>query len=126
MPVDFSALVLRPAMDTFARVCTFYPQASQPNTIDTDHPYGVPYKNRGIFTTTAFDVPMQDGMIFSDQKTELGIKLNDFVIPPARDDRVVVDGAGYFKISDADIDGQGGMKLALRRTSPDENLPALP
>ena len=29
--MDFSALVLAPGMNAFARVCTFYPRVSQPD-----------------------------------------------------------------------------------------------
>ena len=31
--MDFSSLVLAPGMNTFARVCTFYPRVSQPDTV---------------------------------------------------------------------------------------------
>lgn len=124
MPIDFEALVLGPCMDTFARLCTFYPRSS----VDTDHPDGVPYQGRAIFSSASFDVVMMEQLPFSDQKTEIGIKLGDYVDVgvPDRDDRVRVPGSPLtFFISDTSIDGQGGMKLQLRKTEPDEALAEL-
>lgn len=121
MPVDFSRLVLRPAMTTFAIAVTVYPSRSQPAGVDSEYPDGRPYAARGVFATTPMDVQLEGDTIFSDQKTTLGIRLEEFEVPPMKDDRVVVKGATYW-IADVDVDGQGGADLLLRRTAPDEQL----
>lgn len=112
MPIDFSSAVLFPCMQTFARVVTFDPVVSRPNS--------APYVGRAIFTTSEYDVLSADGGLFSDQKTWLGYRLADFTGPPpmARD-LVTTDDGRRFIIDDIDVDGQGGAKAKLRLITPD-------
>ena len=116
--IDFSALVLAPGMAVFGREVIITPTVSQP--------LAAPYAARGVFTSTSQDVPMQDGSVLCDQKTTLDIRLAEFPARPEQNDRVTIsdDGVEYagvtFWIAATDIDGQGGMKLTLRRTAPEE------
>ena len=54
--MDFSSLVLAPGMNTFARVCTFYPRVSQPDTVTDEFPNGAPYLGRGVYSSRPIDV----------------------------------------------------------------------
>jgi hypothetical protein len=108
--IDFDRLCLVPAQQTFGKPCVLTPLKSQP-----DNP--VPYVMRGIFTSRAYDVAMQDGSIFSDQQTTLGIRLAEFDVVPARGDTILLNGINYW-ILDIDYDGQGGGLLSLRLTPP--------
>jgi len=117
MPIDFSALVLTPCMDTFARSIVVDPIASRPGE--------PPYQTRGIYSSTPFDVQTIEGSLFSDQKTIIGIRLADFIGPPpqSRDVVTVLGGFGmttdrrYF-VDDVDEDGQGGAILTVRFITP--------
>lgn len=115
MPVDFSALVLLPAMNTFAIL-----ESNIECDPVTSRPGAAPYPMRGIFTTTELDVVGLDGGIVSDQKTTLGIRLAEFITgpPPDRRDHVTIKGVRYF-IDDMHHDGQGGAVLTLRLLEPD-------
>ena len=113
MPVDFSSLVLGPCLATFARDVTVYPVAS--NGV-------VSYRARGIFSSNPVDVVMQDGAIFSDVKTTLGIKLSEFEIPIVVGDRIEI-GAVMYWTGDIDNDGQGGASITLRSTQTPRELP---
>ena len=110
MPVDFNALVLAPAMATFAKAVVIYP-------VSGDGVVGFPA--RGVFTSVPIDVQMQDGGIFSDQRTSLGMKADDLLFPLAMRDRIEVDGVMYW-VGDIDNDGQGGLMIELRKTAPPE------
>jgi hypothetical protein len=111
--VDFDRLVLSPASDIFSIKVRFTPLVSSPGDPAFDL--------RGVFSSTAVDVTMQDDTIFSDQQTSLGVRLRDF--PKARPDRgdlvEITDtmhpmvGRQYW-IGDCDEDGQGGLMLLLR------------
>lgn len=119
--MDFSSLVLAPGMNAFARVCTFYPRASQPTTVSDAQPNGAPFVGRGVYSSRPVDVQMQDGTIFSDQETSLGIRLAEFTVPPEIGDRIKVDGVeGLYWVGDIDTDGQGGAVILLRNTAPQE------
>ena len=119
--MDFSSLVLAPGLNTFARVCTFYPRVSQPDTVTDEFPNGAPYLGRGVYSSRPIDVQMQDGTVFSDQESSLGIRLAEYPIPPDIGDRIKVDGAeGLYWVGDVDTDGQGGATILLRNTAPQE------
>ncbi|WP_166304290.1 head-tail joining protein [Bradyrhizobium sp. 2S1] len=119
--MDFSSLVLAPGMNAFARVCTFYPRVSQASTVSADNPNGAPYVGRGVYSSRPVDVQMQDGTIFSDQETSLGIRLAEFPVAPEIGDRIKVDGIdGLYWVGDVDTDGQGGATILLRNTAPQE------
>jgi hypothetical protein len=114
--VNFDALVLSPCEDIFAIACTFTQLASDPGA--------PPFVARGVYSSGAIDVGMQDDTIFKDQETSLGIRLRDFAVAPGRGDLVEVTDASHpafgakFWIGDSDLDGQGGAKLLLRTQEP--------
>lgn len=116
--IDFDAIVLNPCEDIFSIVCKF--------TFEQTKPEAAPAVVRGIYSSDAFDVAMQDGTIFSDQRTKLGIRLRDFpggVLPDRGDLVEIIDqrhpayGNRYW-IGDSDLDGQGGAMLLLRTQHP--------
>jgi hypothetical protein len=117
MPIDFSQLVLMPCMNTFARAITIDPIASRPGQ--------PPYDTRGVYSSIPFDVQTIEGTLVGDQKTTIGIRLQDFIGPPplARDLVTVQGGFGlttdrrYF-IDDVRYDGQGGAVLTIRFITP--------
>ena len=116
MGIDFSTLVLLPGMTTFAISVTVRPEVSQPGAPD--------YAARGVFSSGPTDVQMQDGTIFSDQQTTLGIRLREWSVPPVNGDRITPtegEAAGTtFWVADSSLDGQGGMTITLRKTDPPE------
>jgi hypothetical protein len=114
--IDFDALVLKPAGDIFQIVVTYTPTASQP---------GAPaFVTNGVYSSTALDVEMQDGTIFSDQQTKLDIRLADFAEYPTEGDFVTITDPRHpangrqFWIGTMHQDGQGGGELLLRYKEP--------
>jgi hypothetical protein len=80
MGVDFASLAYQPNFEVFARPVTITPLFSQP---------GMPaYSARGIFDTEDFEVPMEDGSIFSDQRPILDIIEAEFAILPRKGDQI--------------------------------------
>ncbi|MBR1002701.1 hypothetical protein ABIF65_005975 [Bradyrhizobium japonicum] len=114
--MDFSTLVLLPGMTTFAISVTVRPEVSQPGAAD--------YAARGVFSSAPTDVQMQDGTVFSDQQTTLGIRMVEWAVLPVNGDRITINegvAAGTtFWVADSSGDGQGGMTLTLRKTDPPE------
>src|SRR5262245_11305243 len=111
--IDFDAIVLKPAGDIFAIVVTFTPLQSAPGD--------PPFVLQGVYSSDPYDVEMEDGTIFSDQRTKLGVRLWDFPgAPPDRNDLVEITDSRHpangkkFWIGDVDEDGQGGAYLLLR------------
>lgn len=122
MPVDFSSLVLAPAMNTFARPVTIDPIKSRPGS-------GMPYAARGVISSRSVDIVLADGAVMSDQRTTLGIRDADenadgtpmFAVLPVRGDKVRIESGPYqgdFWVGDIDADGQGGSVITLRREFP--------
>lgn len=113
MGIDWSSVVLNPLMAVFSINYEVNPVSSRPGD--------PPYTARGVFTTTAVDVPLPQGGIMSDQQTTMGIRLADFDGPPPGPpgDLLTLESDGRrFVVLDIDIDGQGGAKLALRALTP--------
>jgi hypothetical protein len=114
--IDFDALVLKPAGDIFQIKVSFTPTVSQPGVAAFD--------TNGVYSSTDLDVEMQDGAIFSDQQTKLGIRLRDFAAPPDEGDFVTITDTRHpacgkqFWVGDLDEDGQGGGTLLLRLKEP--------
>jgi hypothetical protein len=110
MPIDFSNEVYLITRNTFARDVTVTPIASQP---------GVPsFASYGIFDSKETDVLAEDGSIFSDSKTILDIRVEDFPVEPIQGDRVLVSdmpGApgGFFEVADVGGKGNAGGELTL-------------
>lgn len=120
MPVNFSNLVLRPCMNTFAVKLMVDPIESRPGQ--------PPYEARAILTSRDTDVQSMDGAVFSDQKTTFGLRFDDFdgPAPRARDELNVTDPmlvahgiSGRYIVDDVDLDAQGGAVLKIRKVSPD-------
>jgi hypothetical protein len=114
--IDFDALVLKPAGDIFQIMVSYTPTVSQP---------GVPaFDTNGVYSSTALDVELQDGTIYSDQQTKLEVRLADFAAYPEEGDFVTITDARHpafgkqFWIGDLDEDGQGGGILLLRLKEP--------
>jgi hypothetical protein len=123
MPVDFSALVLSPCMNTFAIAVMINPIKSQP--------LAAPYPARGVFSSDQTSVMLENGAVLSDQVTTLGIRRSDkradgtpmwVALPMRGDGCVTLDAAGVpvenFWVADIDADGQGGHMLSLRKEKP--------
>ena len=110
MPIDFSNEVYLVAFNTFARPITVTPIASQP---------GAPsYGGNGIFDSKETDVLTEDGSIFSDSKTILDVRIEDFPVRPLQGDLIAVSdmpGApgGMFEIADVAGVGNAGGELTL-------------
>jgi hypothetical protein len=118
--IDFDALVLKPAGDIFQIAVVYTPAASQPGV--------PPFKVNGVYSSTKLDVVMQDDTIFSDQQTDLCVRLADFAAYPDEGDFVTITdkrhpayGKQYW-IGDLDLDGQGGGKLLLRLKEPKDEI----
>jgi hypothetical protein len=114
--IDFDALVLNPATNIFAIAATFTCPVSQPGV--------PPFVLRGVFSSTPLNIEMQDGTVYSDQQTSLGIRIAEFAAYPTEGDFVTITepthwafGKEYW-IGDIDFDGQGGGMLLLRSKEP--------
>ena len=114
--IDFDAIVLNPATDVFAINVIYTPTVSQPGVL--------PFATRGVYSSVKLDVEMQDGAIYSDQQTSLGVRLAEFAAHPTEGDFVTISDARHpaygkqFWIGDLDEDGQGGGMLLLRLKEP--------
>jgi hypothetical protein len=123
MAVDFSELVLAPAIATFGKRVTIIPKASQP--------YAAPYCANGIWTVTQVDLMTEDGGTLSNRTLKFGIRLADFTFVPKKGDWITTPVCelplGYWEgefepnsnidlvIDDFQPDGQGGATLVLKR-----------
>jgi hypothetical protein len=111
MSIDFASLVLAPNLDVFGGGVVIYPVVTRPGT--------GPFRARGIFSSVPINVEMQDGTVFSDQQTKLGVRISDFDTLPGRGDKVRVDATGItYWIGDVLVDGQGGATFPLRLVEP--------
>jgi hypothetical protein len=110
MPLNFSTLVYLPVYDYFARPVIFTPSGG-----------GSPYNARGVFDTDDIDLILEDGSVFSDQKTVLYIREIEFSVLPKQFDLVSIPAvedipaAGDFVVNDAGSNGGGETKLELRK-----------
>jgi hypothetical protein len=113
--LDFSSLVLRACMDTFARPVTITPLASQPSA--------PAYTGRGIWSSKPVDVQTESGILSSQIQT-LDLRAVEFPVLPQPGDKVLVDAFGSLPriglclIEDTDDDGQGGIVLSLKVVQP--------
>lgn len=105
MAIDFSALVLAPCMDTFARTFLVRPVVSQPGASA--------FEARGIYTEQPVDLQLEDGRVLSSTTKTLGIRLSEFQSAPMQGDLILFEGA-TFLVDDLDDDGQGGSKITLK------------
>jgi|SRR5262245_3611868 len=119
---NLSTLVLLPNFDVWARPIIVNPVASQPGA----PPYSARFDDvglplRGIFYTTPLDVQGENGMILSDQKTELDVREVEFGVVPVQFDRIIipVDGTipdeGEWEVRSSSRDGEGCTTLSIQR-----------
>ncbi|MDP1628855.1 hypothetical protein [Parvibaculum sp.] len=101
-------LVLVAANEHLGEDATYTPLKSAPAT--------APFAVRGPFDEAAEIVEMGNEAPVSGTMPVLGVRLADFAVEPAQGDRVTVLGALY-EVWDTRPDGQGGMKLLLKRKS---------
>ena len=114
MGVDFSALVLKPCMNTFAVNVMVTPYASRPQDL-------TPYPARGVFKSKIEIITTGAGMHSTVQPT-LGIRLSEYPIPIMQRDQIeilpnqAIDyfGSRFFTVADTNPDGQGGSELILK------------
>ena len=80
--IDWSALVLGPAMATFGQPVTVTPTVSQP---------GAPaYAATGVYTSKPVQIPLEGGGYHSTVEPRLGIQLAAFAVMPMQGDTVVL------------------------------------
>lgn len=109
MAINFSQQVHLHTYDTFARPVTFTPKV------------GLAFSGRGIYTTEELDVLSEDNSIFSDQKTILDIRDEEFTILPIQKDQLSIPthigmpDLGSFEILDTKANGGGETTLYLRK-----------
>jgi hypothetical protein len=129
MAIDFSRLVLGPAMDVFAIPIAWTPTVSQPGQ--------PPYTVNAIWTVKDIDVLMEDGSVLASKSIELGIQYSLFAVPPRKGDGVQITltefmiaqmaqvpvGRGFanpanYLIDQVRPDGQGGARIVLKALQP--------
>ena len=105
MAINFSQDLYLKAWDVFARPCTLTPLVSQP---------GAPaFGNRCYFDTKETDVITEDGALFSDSKTFVDIRLEEFPILPMQGDTIDIPfhagvPGGTYEILDLSGKGNAG------------------
>ena len=113
MPVNFSQQLYAMTQDTYSRVVTITPIASQPG--------GAQYTARGILDTEAMDVVTMDNAFVSETRVILDIRDAEFTVLPMQGDVIDIpaDGdlpaEGQFEVVDGDPNGGGETTLTLRR-----------
>jgi hypothetical protein len=123
MGIDFSSLVLAPAMATFAKPVTITPIMSQPNA--------APYAARGIWTVQNTQIIGEMGNIVSTVNLKFGIRLAEYPVTLAQGDWITTTAKnlplGYwqgdvdpnsaidFIVDDVTPDGQGGLVIDVKR-----------
>lgn len=105
--IDFDAMVLAPAQLAFARPVTILPIASQPGVGS--------YSGRGDFRRPHTEVQIAEGE-FTTVSPTLGIRASEYPVLPAIEDKVVI-GADTWLVVDVRPDGEGDVKLVLRKVS---------
>lgn len=114
MAVDFSEDLYLPNYNQWARPVTVTPVVSQP---------GQPaYSNRGILDSKETDVLGEDGSVFSDSKTILDIRMQEYAVLPMQGDLVDIPfhqnvPGGSFEVDDlAGVGNAGGeITITLKR-----------
>ena len=110
MAINFNDNLYAFVMDVFARPITVTPLVSQP---------GAPaFANRAYYDTKETDVLTEDGAIFSDSRTYIDIRLEEYAVTPMQGDLIDIplhEGTpgGAFIVSDAAGDGNAGGMITL-------------
>lgn len=109
MAIDYSEKVYGPTYAVFSRPVNFTQKS------------GGSFGGRGIYSSQPYDVPTEDDLIFSDQKTILDILENEYSSPPVQGDSVEIPSIGTlpdlgsFEIIDVDSNGGGELTLVIRK-----------
>lgn len=110
MAINFSEDLYLKCWAVFARPMTVTPFTSSP---------GAPaYDNRCYFDTKETDVLTDEGAIYSDARTFIDIRMEEFVVLPMQGDRIDIpyhEGSpgGTFEVSDLGGDGNAGGIITL-------------
>jgi hypothetical protein len=115
MAVNFSTNLYSPEQDQFGRPIMVTPIASQPS--------GGSYQNRGIYDSGPINILLDDGSIFSDQRTIVDICAAEYPVPPQQQDQISIpyDPAsglpdlGSFEITNVIDNGGGELTLELKK-----------
>ena len=106
--MDFSSLVLNPAMLVFGQPITVTPVASRPGA--------APYAARGSFSSKPVTIQLECSQDYHQtQELALGVRLADFPVAPVQGDTITM-AQGAFVVFNVTLDGQGGADLFLRET----------
>ena len=123
--IDFSSLVLSPAMLVFGQPITITPVKSQPGAPAYGKtPAGAALT--GVYASKKVEIQLESGLFHSTVQPTLGLRLADFVVPPKQGDLVTIPAYGMspalgsFSFADISPDGQGGADCELRlKVAPD-------
>jgi hypothetical protein len=102
-------MVYHPTYAVFARTVNFVQKS------------GGSFVGRGVYSSQPYDVPTEDGLIFSDQRTILDILEVEYTTLPVQGDSIEIpeDGTlpelGFFDIIDVDSNGGGELTLTIRK-----------
>jgi hypothetical protein len=115
MAVNFSEALYAPEQDTFGRPIIVNPIASQSG--------GGSYQGRGIYDSGGINILLDDGSIFSDQRTIIDIRAEEYVVPPQQQDVITIpydpasglDALGDFEITNVIDNGGGELTLELKK-----------
>jgi hypothetical protein len=122
--MNFDALVLGPAQNSFSKPLTISPLASIPGT--------TPYVARGIWTVRVVDVILDDGSQLTTRTLEIDVRLSELPVLPMQGDQItiVADVQSEFsgvsigspillQIDDVRLDSGGAAKLLVKRVTYD-------
>jgi hypothetical protein len=118
MAVNFSVVLYDIEQDTYGRPIIVNPIASQWG--------GASYEGRGIYDSGPVNVLLDDGSLFSDQRTIVDIRGDEYAIPPQQEDQISIpyDPAsgladlGSFEITNVIDNGGGELTLELKKIVP--------
>jgi hypothetical protein len=108
MAINFNDNLYSFVMNVFSRPVMVTPLISQPGA--------PPYPNRVYYDTKETDVLTEDGAIFSDSRTYIDIRMEEYPVLPMQGDLIDIpfhEGTpgGSFIVSDAAGDGNAGGML---------------
>lgn len=107
--IDWDKRVLAPTMGVFGEPVTYTPAGGSPFSVNGV--YDEAYKT---------DIQFEDGLVGATAtKPLLGVRLSEFALPPAQNDRLYIPRVDlHFIVTDVQADSHGWAKLILNRTAP--------
>lgn len=110
MAVDFNNDLYKQVMDVFARPVIVTPVVSQP---------GAPaYNNRAYYDTRELDVMTEDGGIFSDARSYIDIRIDEYPVLPMQGDYIDIPthlvAGGTFEVQDLAGNGNAGGMITVQ------------